>query len=340
MRTSAERTALFSLTTVEASTASPAWMGRKELVGEISELCASNQDAGSEDEMPDFQAYGGRRERAAGPRPCGSPPLQIHLVVRPNARGDAESMLWLLTLCATAAHATPEVQLVEAGGAAGHEVKASMVRSAAPVAPTPAAATAAPPGYSAAQPARNVLYLVFDDLRPDLSFYGAAWMRTPHLQRLAESGTTFEAAYCQETVCSPSRMSFTTGRRPNSTRAWNFLNHIRQAECDAMPGVQLSGTPLIGTRHRGGVSFRDLPPGDSGGSAQCCTDCHASRGCAGWHMRNHTCLLFSALDAASRAPCTNDGATVCLSGVRVTPHSHPNPSPSPSPNTNTNANAN
>jgi hypothetical protein len=288
-------------------------------------------------------ADGGNAPPALGP--AAPPHLQIHLttrtmVVRPNARGDAESMLWLLTLCATAAHATPEVQLVEAGGAAGHEVKASMVRSAAPVAPTPAAATAAPPGYSAAQPARNVLYLVFDDLRPDLSFYGAAWMRTPHLQRLAESGTTFEAAYCQETVCSPSRMSFTTGRRPNSTRAWNFLNHIRQAECDAMPGVQLSGTPLIGTRHRGGVSFRDLPPGDSGGSAQCCTDCHASRGCAGWHMRNHTCLLFSALDAASRAPCTNDGATVCLSGVRVTPHSHPSPSPSPSPNTNTNANAN
>ena len=109
-------------------------------------------------------------------------------------------------------------------------------------------------------------------------------------------------------------MSFTTGRRPNSTRAWNFLNHIRQAECDAMPGVQLSGTPLLGTRHRGGVSFRDLPPGDSGGSAQCCTDCHASKGCAGWHMHSHTCLLFSALDAASHAPCANDGAAVCISG--------------------------
>ena len=173
-------------------------------------------------------------------------------------------MLWLLPLNvvelvaagrgATAAHATSEVRLVEAGGASGHEVKVSL----APVASTPAAATAVPPGYSAARPARNVLYLVFDDLRPDLSFYGAAWMRTPHLQRLAESGTTFEAAYCQETVCSPSRMSFTTGRRPNSTRAWNFLNHIRQAECDAMPGVQLSGTPLLGTRHKGGVSFRSV----------------------------------------------------------------------------------
>ena len=178
--------------------------------------------------------------------------------------------------------------------------------------------------YSPAQPARNVLYLVFDDLRPDLSFYGAGWMHTPNLQRLAESGTTFERAYCQETVCSPSRMSFTTGRRPNSTRSWNFLNHIRQAECDALPGVQLSGPPLPGTRHSGGVSFRDLPPGDSGGSAQCCTDCHANQGCAGWHLRNRTCLLFSALDddgdnenaaVHGRAPCTNEGGAVCISGV-------------------------
>ena len=27
-------------------------------------------------------------------------------------------------------------------------------------------------------------------------------------------------------------MSFTTGRRPDTTRAWNFLTHIRQYECD------------------------------------------------------------------------------------------------------------
>ena len=130
---------------------------------------------------------------------------------------------------ATATHATP-VRLVEAGGTEGHEMHVSSAHSTT----VPAAGSAArrspdaPPGYSAARPARNVLYLVFDDLRPDLSFYGAAWMRTPHLQRLARSGTTFDAAYCQQTVCAPSRMSFSTGRRPNSTRAWNFLNHIRQ----------------------------------------------------------------------------------------------------------------
>ena len=215
---------------------------------------------------------------------------------------------------ATAAHATP-VRLVEAGGTEGHEMHVSSAHSTT----VPAAGSTlrrspdAPLGYSAARPARNVLYLVFDDLRPDLSFYGAAWMRTPHLQRLARSGTTFDAAYCQQTVCAPSRMSFTTGRRPNSTRAWNFLNHIRQAECEAMPGVELGGTPLPNTRHAEGVSFRDLPPGDSGGSAQCCTDCHASQGCVGWLMRNRTCSLFSALDRTRRSACTNDGAEVCIS---------------------------
>ena len=135
---------------------------------------------------------------------------------------------------ATAAHATP-VWLVEAGGTEGHEMHVSSAHSTTVPAAGSAAGSAArrspdtPPGYSAARPARNVLYLVFDDLRPDLSFYGAAWMRTPHLQRLARSGTTFDAAYCQQTVCAPSRMSFSTGRRPNSTRAWNFINHIRQA---------------------------------------------------------------------------------------------------------------
>jgi iduronate 2-sulfatase len=67
-------------------------------------------------------------------------------------------------------------------------------------------------------------YIVFDDLRPDLSAYDVPFMKTPHIQRLADTGLTFERAYCQEAVCSPSRNSFTTGRRPNSTKVWNFIN--------------------------------------------------------------------------------------------------------------------
>eukprot|EP01049_Picozoa_sp_SAG25_P008916 SAG25_NODE_840_length_5120_cov_3.796455_6_plen_148_part_00 len=88
------------------------------------------------------------------------------------------------------------------------------------------AAAAVAASLSATTPKRNVLYVVFDDLRPDLSAYDVPFMKTPHIQRLADTGTLFERAYCQEAVCSPSRNSFTTGRRPNSTRVWNFIDHL------------------------------------------------------------------------------------------------------------------
>ena len=45
---------------------------------------------------------------------------------------------------------------------------------------------------------RNVLYIVYDDLRPDLSLYNLSFMRTPNLQKLADTGTVFDRAYCQQ----------------------------------------------------------------------------------------------------------------------------------------------
>ena len=49
-------------------------------------------------------------------------------------------------------------------------------------------AAAAAAAKSAAAAKRNVLYIVFDDLRPDLSPYqeeGKRFMHTPHIQKLA-----------------------------------------------------------------------------------------------------------------------------------------------------------
>jgi iduronate 2-sulfatase len=48
------------------------------------------------------------------------------------------------------------------------------------------------------------------------------------VDRLAKAGTVFEHAYCQIAVCSPSRMSFLSGRRPGTSGIYNFKNHIRQ----------------------------------------------------------------------------------------------------------------
>ena len=72
--------------------------------------------------------------------------------------------------------------------------------------------------------AKNVLYILVDDLRPSLSPYGQTQVHTPNIQKLADGATTFLRAYCQEAVCSPSRNSFVSGRRPDHTRAWNFIN--------------------------------------------------------------------------------------------------------------------
>ena len=60
---------------------------------------------------------------------------------------------------------------------------------------------------------RNVLFIVSDDLRASaLSVYGDGLCRTPNLDRLARRSVVFDRAYCQGTVCGPSRTSFMYSR--------------------------------------------------------------------------------------------------------------------------------
>jgi arylsulfatase A-like enzyme len=64
---------------------------------------------------------------------------------------------------------------------------------------------------------RNVLFLVADDLNCDIAAFGHPRVQTPNIDALAKRGVLFERAYCQYPLCSPSRSSFLTGRRPNQT---------------------------------------------------------------------------------------------------------------------------
>ena len=69
----------------------------------------------------------------------------------------------------------------------------------------------------AAESKPNILFLVADDLNCALGPYGDEFAVTPNLDRLAERGLVFNRAYCQQAVCNPSRASFLTGLRPNTT---------------------------------------------------------------------------------------------------------------------------
>jgi len=68
----------------------------------------------------------------------------------------------------------------------------------------------------------NVLFIVVDDLRPQLGCYGRKQMVTPHIDALARSGVLFRRAYCQVPVCGATRASLLTGVRPTRSRFVTF----------------------------------------------------------------------------------------------------------------------
>ena len=69
---------------------------------------------------------------------------------------------------------------------------------------------------------KDVLFIAVDDLRTQLSFYGEDATKTPNLDALAAKSMVFERAYCQVAICSPSRASLLTGRRPDTNHVWKI----------------------------------------------------------------------------------------------------------------------
>jgi iduronate 2-sulfatase len=83
------------------------------------------------------------------------------------------------------------------------------------------------PGVESAdssQTSPNILFIGVDDLRPELASYGATYIQSPNIDRIAAEGVLFDRAYAQWAVCMQSRASLLTGLRPDSfsRQAANF----------------------------------------------------------------------------------------------------------------------
>ena len=89
------------------------------------------------------------------------------------------------------------------------------------------AATAAAVAQGA-EPPKNVLFVAVDDMRPSIGAFNFSMAHTPNMDQLAETGLVFKRAYVQYAFCAPSRNSFMSGRRPDTTRVWNFMDHFRE----------------------------------------------------------------------------------------------------------------
>jgi arylsulfatase A-like enzyme len=78
---------------------------------------------------------------------------------------------------------------------------------------------------SAAEQKPNILWIIAEDMGPELGCYGTPEVKTPTLDRLAEQGMQFQNAFTVTPVCSTSRSSFMTGMYAMSIDAHNHRSH-------------------------------------------------------------------------------------------------------------------
>ncbi|ELU17425.1 hypothetical protein CAPTEDRAFT_207092 [Capitella teleta] len=81
---------------------------------------------------------------------------------------------------------------------------------------------------------KNVLLIIVDDLRPELGVYQDESnqffkdIHTPNMDQLASRSFVAKRAYVQQAICSPSRASFLTGRRPDTTKTYGVPENYRE----------------------------------------------------------------------------------------------------------------
>ncbi|NQT03083.1 MAG: sulfatase-like hydrolase/transferase, partial [Planctomycetes bacterium] len=71
----------------------------------------------------------------------------------------------------------------------------------------------------------NILWILSEDISPDLSCYGTPEVETPNLNKLANQGVRFTNAFTTSPVCSTSRSAMITGMHQSSIGAHHHRSH-------------------------------------------------------------------------------------------------------------------
>ena len=105
-----------------------------------------------------------------------------------------------------------------------------------------------------ASPPPSIIFILADDLGyGDPGCYGAADLRTPHLDRLAAEGLRFTDFYANGAVCSPTRMAFITGRYQQRLGMDNALTYQEMGR-GLTPGAPNIATVLKAQGYAAGLS--------------------------------------------------------------------------------------
>ncbi len=100
---------------------------------------------------------------------------------------------------------------------------------------------------------KNILFILTDQFRFDcLSCLGHPVVKTPNLDRLANSGTLFENAYCATMPCGPARASIFTGTYPNVHKSIDNYTNMAPPDLPVIPEYLRDkeyDTALVGKLH-------------------------------------------------------------------------------------------
>lgn len=84
----------------------------------------------------------------------------------------------------------------------------------------------------------NIIIVMTDEHNASVAgCYGNRRARTPHLDRLAASGVTFDACYTNSPLCVPARLAFTGGKYIHRTGAWSNSCWLPSPDYPSLPVV-------------------------------------------------------------------------------------------------------